>query len=101
MPLPGNLLSAADSDFETWSGNWTAGPNAASAAQSAAQAFTGTHSMAVTATAGGFASALSPQFAVTPRGAYIMSCYLLNANSGRTGGCGFNWFDSGHVLLSS
>jgi len=39
-PLPGNLLSLADSDFETWSGNWTAGHNVTSVAQSAAEAFT-------------------------------------------------------------
>ena len=76
--LTGNLLSQADSDFETWSGNWTAGANT-TIGQSSAAAFCGCDSLMMTAITAGTASATSPFLPAEALAGYIASGYLLTS----------------------
>lgn len=76
--LNGNLISKADSDFESAAtGNWIANTNCSTPVQSSTQAFSGTHSLAVTSTASGVVDwQYNPKMPVTPGKSYVSSLYL-------------------------
>ena len=102
QPLPGSLLAPADSDFETWSGNWVAGGSNTTAAQSAAQAFTGSNSMGLTATAAGSVIGNGPHLNhVIGSAGVILSCYAYTATSGCTATLNGNWYTSGGTSISN
>jgi hypothetical protein len=98
--LPGNLLSVADSDFETaLTGDWTT--SNCTITQSATQAFHGAYSLAVTCTAAGNASISSPEFPASALTGYVASGYAYATAAGRTAQAGANWFTSGGTYISS
>jgi hypothetical protein len=98
--LPGNLLSVADSDFESsLTGDWTT--TNCGIGQSSVQAFHGAYSLAITATSSGTASIASPLFPAAPLLGYVLSGYAYAVNTGRTVQAGANWYTSGSSYLSS
>jgi hypothetical protein len=78
-----NIIDANTSDIETSAAGWAAGPNT-TVAQSTAQAHTGTHSLAMTATTAGACSAVTAaKYAVTAGATYTTSCWIYTPATGR------------------
>jgi hypothetical protein len=97
--LAGNLLSEADSDFETWSGAWTAGANTA-IGQSSKIAFCGCDSLLMLATGNGSVSATSPFLPFTALAGLAASGYLYTAY-GSAGHITVSFWNSSLGLISS
>ena len=98
--LGGNIISVADSDFETGlTGNW--GTSNCTIAQSAAQAFTGSHSLAVTCTTTGDCNISYAAVKAFALQGYVLSGWALTPNSGRTLQLQESFFTSGFSFISN
>jgi hypothetical protein len=99
--LEGNELSRADSDFETWTGNWTAGPNTSVDQSVDGGGYTGCFALQMTATAGGQVSATSPLMPSYAGAANIGSGYMAAQLPGRAGQLTLTWYDAGFTPLAT
>lgn len=94
-----NIIDANTSDIETSAAGWAAGPNT-TISQSTAQAHTGTHSLAMTATAAGNCSAVTnAQYAVTTGTVYTASCWVYTPNVGRQCYMEIDFYNSGSTYI--
>jgi hypothetical protein len=94
-----NIIDANTSDIETSAAGWVAGSNTA-IAQSSAQAHTGTHSLAMTATAAGACSAITnSRYTVTAGAAYTASCWVYTAHTGRQCYMEIDFYNSGGTYI--
>lgn len=106
--LQGNLIAAADSDFEAaLTGNWTAGSNTTITARSAFS-FTGASAMQLKATASGSVAMTYAAIPVSPAnpaqdapGGYTFSGWVQDASSGRTATVAVAWKNSGGSTIST
>lgn len=97
--LNGNLISYANQSFESGSHSWTAGNTNSTLSLSTAQAFTGTHSLAITATAAGVISAFTPAMPVGAGKSFIVSANMRTSVAGQPLTLAFSWLDaSGNSL---
>lgn len=99
--LPNNLLPVADSDFESaLTGNWTA--TNATLTQSAAQAFTGTHSLLITATATATVTvSYTPKLAGLATTPMVFSGWMFTPQTSITAQTGTQWFTGGGASIST
>ena len=97
LGLTDNLLTAAQASFESATFGWTAVANC-TIAQSAAKAYIGANSLAITATGAGQASATTPTgtgaFLITPGLVYAFSGWFLAAATPETCGLQIVWYDN-------
>lgn len=101
---PPNLLSAAQADFETSPTGWQAASNC-TVPVSAAHAWYGVQSMAMTATsAASMTATTTPGTGAVPVTAgyqYSASAHFLAGSAGRQVGVNIAWYDSSGSLLST
>jgi hypothetical protein len=96
-----NLLLAAGASFETGTGSWVTGANT-TIGQSTVWAADGTHSLSLTATASGSATATNQYFPFVSAGESMSAMTLFHAGTtGRNCTIGIQWFDIHHTLLST
>lgn len=98
-PLPGNVLSLADSDSETSTGyTWTPLANATTPTRTTFASLTGGSSTEWTVPATGLTQVTTAQYAVSANQPYVASAYLL-AFAQRLASIGIAWFDSTGALI--
>ncbi len=95
-----NLLSANDAGFEGGAGTWTSRSNA-TVAQSSAEAYNGSYSLAVEATAAGNAIVSCGPYAVVAGQTYTMIAYVRAATTARTIVAKFNWYDGSTYITNT
>jgi hypothetical protein len=94
-----NIIDANTSDIETSAAGWVAGSNT-TITQSTAQAHTGTHSLAMTATSAGACSAITNnRYTVTAGAAYTASCWVYTAHTGRQCYMEVDFYNSGGTYI--
>lgn len=101
MALYGNKFSVAAEDVEAGITDWATAGNG-TVASSTVQAYSGTHSILVTATAAG---TTGPQYndariAVTTGVTYTLSCWVYTALVSRTCSAEIDWYNSGGTYIS-
>lgn len=98
--LPGNILTLADSDFETGSPTWVSSSNATIVGASTTQAFIGTHSFSWTATAAADSIITTGFYPCTPGQGYDFSG-LAWATYNHDSFIGVNWYTSAGAQIGS
>lgn len=101
MALYGNKFSANAEDVETSIADWVTAGNG-TVASSTTFAYSGTHSIKVTATAAG---TTGPQYndakiAVTVGTVYTLTCWVYTTLAGRTSSAEIDWYNSGGTYIS-
>lgn len=100
IPLPNNILTIADSDFESGAGTWAADVNASGVTTSSV-ALTGSHSLTWTTAASGSTQVHSGLYPCKPNMPYIASGYILTPSVSNECFIGIEWYTAGSVLIST
>jgi hypothetical protein len=102
-PATTNLLSPEDASFEGGTvGTWAPWSNS-TLANSTAQALDGTHSLAMTSAAAGYAYAYSlgpSYYTVSPSTTYTILASMFSGTAARTGYLQLEWYDSTKTVIS-
>ena len=98
--FPNNLLTAADSDFETGTFTWAADTNAGAPAATSETSLTGSHSLKWASLAAGDTQISTGYYTVEPIKPYIVSGYILPCGQ-RDTMIGIEWYDNTHTIIET